>query len=473
MTDNIFKLTATEVAAAIRNRQISSSEVIDQHLARIDEKAHLNAVTTRYDDKARKAAELADQAVERGDELGPLHGVPVTIKENVDQEGASTNNGVKAFAGLIAKQDAPLVERLKRAGAIPIGRTNTPEMSWRFHTENVLFGQTLNPWNPALTPGGSSGGASSSLAAGIGYIAHGSDLSGSIRLPAFCCGVLGLRPSHGRIPFYNATSPAERPMTIQLSSAQGPLARSVDDLKLAYDVMRGYSDLDTWSLPDMDEDKSYPNTVALITPPDADPKINEVLKQAGEVLAQRGYKVESTSIDFIQEAFDRYSSLLITEVALQKETIIDKFASEQLRTVFEYYTQLSPPMDYHSYARALASRSHYHRLIDQFQRKYPVIIAPVCTKNAFEAGADVKSVESLEEIIKTTTYLGSMNFLDLPSMSIPSKEKHEGVPIGIQLIGPRYGEEHLFKTAKVLEQNGFISSQLAGEDAASSMADSA
>ncbi|KZK82746.1 Biuret hydrolase [Pseudovibrio sp. Ad13] len=461
MIENIFKMTASEVSQAIRDRQITCREVIEQHLTRIDETAHLNAITTRFDDQARQAAEQADQAVQRGEPLGPLHGIPVTIKENVDQAGASTNNGVKAFAGLIAKQDAPLVQRLKQAGANPIGRTNTPEMSWRFHTDNTLFGQTLNPWNTSRTPGGSSGGAGSSLAAGVGYIAHGSDLSGSIRLPAFCCGVLGLRPSHGRIPFYNATGAAERPITIQLSSAQGPLARSLDDLKLAYDVMKGYSDLDTWSLPDMIEDKIFPNRVALITPPDADPKINEALKQAGEVLAQQGYKVDNTSIDFIEEAYTHYTSLLITEVALQKESVIERFGSEQLQAIFEYYTQLVPPMDYHGYAQALAARSHYHRLIDQFQRKYPVILSPVCTKNAFEAGADIKSVESLKEIAKTNTYLGSVNFFDLPAMSIPTHDTQDGIPIGIQLIGPRYGEEHLFKTAKVLDNNGFISSRLA------------
>ncbi|WP_057465308.1 amidase [Pseudovibrio sp. POLY-S9] len=461
MIENIFKMTAVEVSQAIRDRQITCSEVIEQHLTRIDETAHLNAVTTRFDDQARQAADQADLALQRGEPLGPLHGIPVTIKENVDQAGASTNNGVRAFAGLIAKQDAPLVQRLKQAGAIPIGRTNTPEMSWRFHTDNTLFGQTLNPWNVSRTPGGSSGGAGSSLAAGIGYIAHGSDLSGSIRLPAFCCGVLGLRPSHGRIPFYNATAVAERPITIQLSSAQGPLARSLDDLKLAYDVMKGYSDLDTWSLPDMIEDKIFPNRVALITPPDADPKINESLKQAGEVLAQQGYKVDNTSIDFIEEAYIHYTSLLITEVALQKESVIDRFGSEQLQAIFEYYTQLVPPMDYHGYAQALAARSHYHRLIDQFQRKYPVILSPVCTKNAFEAGADIKSVESLNEIAKTNTYLGSVNFFDLPAMSISTHDHYDGIPIGIQLIGPRCGEEYLFKTAKILENNGFISSRLA------------
>lgn len=461
MIENIFKMTAIEVSQAIRDKQIRCSEVIEQHLTRIDETAHLNAITTCCDDQARQAAEQADQAVQRGEPLGRLHGIPVTIKENIDQAGASTNNGVKAFAGLIAKQDAPLVQRLKQAGAIPIGRTNTPEMSWRFHTDNTLFGQTLNPWNASRTPGGSSGGAGSSLAAGVGYIAHGSDLSGSIRLPAFCCGVLGLRPSHGRIPFYNATGAAERPITIQLSSAQGPLARSLDDLKLAYDVMKGHSDLDTWSLPDVIEDKIFPNRVALITPPDADPKINEALKQAGEVLAQQGYKVDKTSIDFIEEAYAHHTSLLITEVALQKESVIDRFGSEQLQAIFEYYTQLVPPMDYHNYAQALAARSHYHRLIDQFQRKYPVILSPVCTKNAFEAGADIKSVESLNEIAKTNTYLGSVNFFDLPAMSIPTHNTQDGIPIGIQLIGPRYGEEYLFKTAKVLENNGFISSQLA------------
>ncbi|SDQ96709.1 amidase [Pseudovibrio sp. Tun.PSC04-5.I4] len=461
MTHKILSMSAIDVSKMIRNGETTCSDVLETHLVQIDKTAYLNAVTTRYDDVARQAADDADQALKRGDTIGPLHGIPVTIKENIDQKGCSTNNGVKAFANVIASEDAPLVQRLKNAGAIPIGRTNTPEMSWRFHTDNVLFGQTLNPWNSKLTPGGSSGGAGSSLAAGVGYIAHGSDLAGSIRFPAYCCGVLGLRPSHGRIPFYNSTAVSERPMTIQLSSSQGPLARSVGDLKLAYEIMAGSSDLDSWSLPNFERHANSPVRVALITPPEAHPQINKAIETMGQVLARQGYIVETVSLDFIKEAFDRYMAILITEVFLQKELIVDKFGSEQLKAAYEYYAQIVPPLSHGEYAKSLASRSHYHRLIDQFQRKFPLILSPICTNHAFEAGADIKSVEHLKNLMQTMTYLGTMNFLDLPSMNVPTKGVLEGIPVGVQLIGPRYGEDLVLEAARVLEEQGALSSNLA------------
>lgn len=250
-------------------------------------------------------------------------------------------------------------------------------------------------------------------------------------------------------------------MAIQLSSSQGLLARSVEDLKLAYEIMAGYSDLDTWSLPDFEMHTKHPMRVALITPPDAHPQINKAIESMGQVLAQQGYDVESVSLDFIKEAYDKYMAILITEVFLHKELTVDKFGSEQLKVAYDYYTQIIPPLSYGEYARSLASRSHYHRLIDQFQRKFPLILSPISTNHAFEAGADIKSKEHLKNLTQTMTYLGTMNFLDLPCMNVPTKNVLEGIPVGVQLIGPRYGEDLVLEVARLLEEQGALSSCLA------------
>ena len=174
---------------------------------------------------------------EAGARLGPLHGVPVTTKVNVDQRGHATTNGVVEFRNVIATEDSPVVANFRKAGAVLVGRTNTPAFSHRWFSDNDLHGATHNPWSKALTPGGSSGGAASAVAAGMGAIAHGNDFGGSIRYPAYACGVLGLRPTPGRIPAFNPSATSDRPITAQLMSVQGPLARSVADVRLALSAM--------------------------------------------------------------------------------------------------------------------------------------------------------------------------------------------------------------------------------------------
>ncbi|HXU56593.1 MAG TPA: amidase family protein, partial [Casimicrobiaceae bacterium] len=250
MTEDIWRWSATRTAAAIRSREISAREATDAALSRMAAvNAKLNAVTVDLSDAARAAADRADRAVAAGAPLGALHGVPVTIKENVDQEGCATTNGVVAFRDLIAPADCPAVANLKKAGAIIIGRTNTPAFSFRIDTVNDLRGRTYNPWSRKHTPGGSSGGAASSVAAGITALAHGTDIAGSIRFPAYACGIAGIRPSFGRVPSYNPTQAVERSLSSQLMSVQGPLARTVADVRLGLAAMSARDPRDPWWVP--------------------------------------------------------------------------------------------------------------------------------------------------------------------------------------------------------------------------------
>ena len=204
MTEPLWKWDAGALAAAIRAREISAREAVTSCVERMHAvNPRINAVTVDLSQEALALADRADAAVARGDALGTLHGVPVTIKENVDQEGCATVNGVEAYRDAIASADSPVVANWKKAGAIIIGRTNTPAFSFRLDTVNEFRGRTYSPWSRAHTPGGSSGGASASVAAGITPLAHGNDIAGSVRYPAYCTGLAGLRPSFGRVPAYN------------------------------------------------------------------------------------------------------------------------------------------------------------------------------------------------------------------------------------------------------------------------------
>src|SRR3989449_7221453 len=297
MDQPIWRWDATAVAAAIRTGTISSREATESVLSRLQAvNPKLNAVTVVLAEPALAAADRADAARKRGEALGLLHGVPVTIKENIDQEGQATANGVVAVKDVIATRDSPPVASWKRAGAIIVGRTNTPAFSLRWHTDNDLRGRTFNPWHRDRTPGGSSGGAAAALAAGIAPLAHGNDLGGSVRYPAYCCGVAGIRPTLGRVPGYNATSTVERPPTAQLMAVNGPMARRVRDLRAALRAMAAGDLRDPWWAPAPLEGPAVtrPIRVALAVDPAGLGTHSDVLaavRTAGRALEDVGYRV--------------------------------------------------------------------------------------------------------------------------------------------------------------------------------------
>jgi len=246
MTGDLWRLDATELARLIRFGRASSREAVQSCLSRLHAvNPAINAVVRVLEEEAFAAAAAADEAQARGEPLSPLHGVPVTTKVNTDQAGCPTDNGVVAYRDNIATADNPVVANLKRAGAVFIGRTNTPAFSMRAFADNALHGRTLNPRDPELSAGGSSGGAGAAVATGIGPIAHGNDIAGSVRIPALFNGVVGLRVSLGRIPSYNPSQPVARPVGAQLMAVQGPLTRSVRDARLALAAMAQGDLLDT------------------------------------------------------------------------------------------------------------------------------------------------------------------------------------------------------------------------------------
>ena len=231
--NELWKKSASDLATLISSKAISSVEVVDAHLARIEAvNSRVNAVVRVLADDARAAARKADQAVATGAPLGPLHGVPFTVKENIDVGGLPTTWGVRALAQAVAPSDAPVVERMRAAGAIPIGRTNLPDMALRVHTDSSLHGLTRNPWNRTRTAGGSSGGEAVALATGMSPIGLGNDIGGSLRNPANACGIASIRPSASRVPDAGFVPAEDHMIAVQLMNVQGPMARCIADVRL-------------------------------------------------------------------------------------------------------------------------------------------------------------------------------------------------------------------------------------------------
>ena len=263
----LWQLPATELATLIRSGHVSAREAVQAALDRLDDvNDAVNAVVDYRPAEALSAADAIDAQLSDG-HAGPLAGVPVTVKTNVDQAGFATTEGVTLQRDLIAETNNPVVDNLLKAGAVIIGRTNMAAFASRWFTSNRLYGDTRNPRNSQLTPGGSSGGAAAAVATGIGAIAHGTDIAGSIRYPAYACGVHGLRPTLGRVPTFNASLP-ERTIGGQISAVSGPLARSVADLRLAFTAMSRRDLRDPWWVPAPLEGPSVAKRAAICVAPD-------------------------------------------------------------------------------------------------------------------------------------------------------------------------------------------------------------
>ncbi len=459
-----WRKTAGEIAQAIRSKETSAEEVMTSHLARVDAvNEKLNAITVRHDDEAMEAARAADAAQAAGKLLGPLHGVPVTIKENVDQKGHATTNGVEAFTDVIADDDSPVVANLRKASAIPMGRTNTPEFSLRYFTDNTLRGQTLNPWNKGITPGGSSGGASSACASGMGAIAHGNDLGGSIRYPAYACGLVGIRPTIGRVPAYNPTQAEERPPTIQLMSVQGPHTRTVADCRLALAAMAARDPRDPWWVPaPLEGPKMHETPRAAICP---DPgglgvaaEVREAIMKAGDALSNAGYKVTEIELPDIMEAARNWMALLMAEVEELMEPSIRTYGSHKINKVLDnyqegldaFYGNERPGEDRASYMKGIAQRAGDLRNWSLLLEDHGVIVGPVSTEPPFPQNDDETSGARTAEIFTANRLTYAMNLLGLPSAAVPTGVNGD-VPMGVQIIAPRYREDMALDAAQAIE----------------------
>ena len=459
-SEPLWRLSATEIAAKICRRDISAREATLSVLDRVDElNPRFNALAEVWHGTALDAADAADKqqalAQKNGQPLGALHGVPISIKINVDIRGHATTDGAPALLNNIATSDSPIVASLREAGAICIGRNNAPAFSLRWFTENELYGATLNPFNTVVTPGGSSGGAAVATALGMGAIAHGNDYGGSIRYPAWACGVVGLRTTVGRIASYKASAP-NRIVTNQLMSVQGPLTRTISDARLALSVMAKESHLDPQWVPAPLHwpNAAEPTRVALFkhwgdSPVDA--SVANALEEAARWLEKAGYVVEEVAPPHFAEVAAMQFSLVMTDMRRAGAAYMRTHGDQRLKRAIEFYLAVTPELNRDDYLEALARRFSIARDWAVFFEKYPLLLMPNSWQQQLPVDDDQQSPERTREILLAQAPLLSTAVLGLPGLSVPTGMNNK-LPKGVQLVSARFREDRLLAAGEIIER---------------------
>lgn len=454
----LYALPATEIAARVKARQLSATEVTEAVLARMDAvNPAINAVILPLHEEAREAARAVDAAIARGEDPGALAGVPITIKANVDQKGHATTNGLVLQKDLIAEQDNPMVATLRKAGGVIIGRTNTPAFSLRWFTSNNVHGHTKNPWNPGITPGGSSGGAGSATAAGIGAIGQGSDIGGSIRYPAYACGIHGLRPTLGRIPAWNASG-AERDIGGQLMAVQGPLCRTIGDIELAFQVMTTRDARDPWYVPAPLKGPEAPKRAALCIRPEGlntVPEVEAALRDAARRLQDAGWTiVEIDSLPPLREPARLQSQMWLASLPRGGMALAEKENEAASLGVYRHMIAITPPADLNSFQDALTKRAGFVRQWMLFFEKYPLVICPVSAELPFPDQQDTKGFEAFQRVLESQLTQVGLPFMGLPGLTVSTGLVNGNIPVGAQLLAGRYREDLLIAAGAVIEAGG-------------------
>ena len=451
----ITSWSAVHTAGHIRARTISVREVVEAHLDRLEAvNPALNAVTEVADNALEQARQM-DENRPTGD-MPPLFGVPVTTKINADQIGYANSNGVPAFRDNICTEDAPVVANLKAAGAVIIGRTNTPEFSMRWCTSNPLHGVSHNPWNRTITPGGSSGAAAAAIVSGVGCIAHGNDLGGSLRYPAFCCGVTSIRPSMGRVPTFNLSTGGERPPIAHMMSVQGPIARSVGDLRLGLEAMarRAAQDPSWTSAPDSGRQREDGVRIGYCADPfgdGVDPAIDTAMGQAVAAAEEAGHEVVEYLPPEANLGARLWGDLLFTETeAVQGAAIMSHGSADMQRLVtryFESYTRL----DVTGFIAALGARARVSRLWAQMFDEIDLMLMPTSMIPPFANDRDFNDPGFVPALMKAQKPLHLINLLGLPSVALPTGLA-SGIPVGVQLVAPMHDDFFALDIADTLER---------------------
>ncbi|PTE10183.1 amidase [Mesorhizobium helmanticense] len=443
-----------ELAAAIAGRKISAVEALDAHLAEIDRhNKTVNAVVTLDREGARERAKRADSAVVRGDILGPLHGVPFTLKDTHDTTGMKTTVGFPPFAGYAAGQDSPVVARLKAAGGILLGKTNVATMLGDWQSDNLLFGRTSNPWDLSRTSGGSSGGAAAALCAGMTPFEIGTDMQDSIRLPAAFCGVYGLKPTEHRISLTGAfPDPGGAARSVRLMSCLGPLARSVEDLALIYKIIAGPDGRDTDLAPVPVEDMPEPDLRAL--------RIAFAPSFPGFPVASE----ISATVENLAKQLES-ASASVEEARLPKLDLHDDLAEGgALIGMMLETAQPEPPEHPTSVTRWFATLARRDRSIlawDRFLESCDALLCPVAMTTAFphcEPGTPIEVDGKEQSYWMLPAYGAVFNYSGHPALALPCGQDRDGLPIGLQLVGKRWSESRLLGIAKAMAPltGGFV-----------------
>ena len=452
----LWQLDATELASLIRTGRASAREAVDSVLARLHKvNPAINAVVRVYEREARAAAETADAARARGHALGPLHGVPVTIKINVDVAGQPTDNGVVPLKDLIAQEDSPVVANLRQAGAVIIGRTNAPAFSMRIFSDNALHGRTLNPLDPGVTPGGSSGGAGAATATGIGPIAHGNDIGGSVRIPAYCNGVVGLRTGFARIPSFNPTAAnAGRPVGSVLMAVQGPHTRTIRDARLALEVMaRGNRRDWRWNdVPMQGPPPARPIKVAIV--PEfpgckTHPGQAAAVRRAAVHLQAAGYVVEEVLPPDLDRGVELWAQIIATESFHGLWPTMQKMGDPDGIAAMRAWLENHKPVDLPTYLAALAEREGMLYRWMTFMAQWPLVIFPTLADLPPRQASDT-TVEGQKGVLNSMRPALIAPLLGLPGLAVPVGRAGR-LRTGVQIMAMRNREDLCLDAGEVIE----------------------
>jgi amidase len=471
MTDELWSWSAVDLAQAIRRREVSAREAVTSCLERIESvNPRINAVVETRPDEALAAADAADAAMAAGEPLGPLHGVPVTTKVNTDLAGYATTNGVEAFADAVAEEDAPPLANWRRAGAIFTGRTNTPAFSIRWFTDNALHGRTLNPWDAGRTPGGSSGGAAAAVAGGMGPLSQGNDIGGSIRYPAAACGVVGLRPTVGRVPSWLGPHDGDQLLGVQSMLVQGPLARTVADVRLGLSAMATYDPTDPVCVPAPEVGPpltrpihvSVVRSVGLVSP---DPAVDQAISAAAGWLSDAGYIVEEVELPLLADAWRLWWQLVQGIEFRAMEPDIEKYGDDGIRRsvrnqfAFVENNFSDDDLGLDAYLRGYGRRSTLVKQLSLFLQRSALVLLPISAERTFEVDADVVDVSRCAEVITAQWPMMSIAALGFPALSVPATIAG-GLPVGVQLLGRRFREDTLLDAGAVIEQRAQVTTPI-------------
>jgi len=452
----LWRMSARELGALVASKKVSVREVVESHIRRIEAvNPSVNAITMLLEDSLADA-DAKDALPAKRRDAGPLFGVPFSVKVNIDVEGSATTEGVRGLGGSPVDADSPHVAMLRRAGAIPIARTNMPDFGLRYHTDNDLYGATINPWNRAVTPGGSSGGDAAAVATGMVPLGLGNDFGGSIRYPAQCCGICGLRPSRGRIAFRTkATSQGTMSHSLRSMAVQGPLARRVDDLRVALRLMSAFDPHDPhWVPAPLDGKLRRPFRIALITDPaglGVDDSVLAGVRRAAAILEKHGGIIEEIDSSSLRESAYLWLEMIATDIRLLFLTGINELASEAARTFVSGLIRLSGEGSLDGYVHSLARINGIAQSWGESFRKYDAILGPVSSRNPFPVGFDVAGPDSTRAVLDTQVLTVTVNLLGLPSVAVPVGVSH-GIPQAVQIIGPMFQEMRILDLADLIEK---------------------
>jgi Asp-tRNA(Asn)/Glu-tRNA(Gln) amidotransferase A subunit family amidase len=458
-------LPAVAMAELIRSGEISPVELAETHLAKIDRLnpklnafVHVDAARVRSEALAAESA-LSDRKIS-GNTLGPLHGVPISVKSSVEVAGMHCESGTRLRAGFVATHDAPLVARLKNAGAIVLGVTNTPELLMAWETDNLLYGPTNSPWDLERTPGGSSGGEAAAIAAGMSAGGVGSDGGGSIRVPAHFSGICGLKPTPGRIPATGHHPASGGPFA--LIGVVGPMARTVADLKALFEVMQGPDDGDTCAAPVPlrwpSEEDARKLRIGYFEDDGRTPVTLETraaVRTAAEALRRTGFRVEQFRPTGLEEARNLWTKFFVVSGGMLIRSMF-RNREHDLSPILKHFLEMSaaqPPLTAETLLDAWIRRDTLRAEFLAQMRNYPIFICPAAAIPAFRHGERSWQIEGKSvNYLDAWSYTEWFNLLGNPAAVVPVGRSPEGLPIGVQIVGRPWEEEQVLAVAAALEK---------------------